>query len=80
MWTGVHIIGAVATKFYNCVIVGALGSDETSEQYPEGPVCEDCIAEESEQGIDSQIVSQSDSVNTDDDAECLLCGVTRDAE
>lgn len=67
-------------KFYDCVTVGALGSDDTSEQYPEGPVCEGCIADEEARGIDSQIVSQSGSINTDDDAECLLCGATRESE
>jgi hypothetical protein len=66
------------TKFRDCVVLGDMSSDRASEQYPEGPVCEDCIADELAQGEDSQIVGAPGDINNDVDAECILCGATRD--
>lgn len=56
----------------NCTLWGDLSSDGASEQYPEEPVCTDCIAAEEPKGQDSRIVSVSDDVS-DEDATCALC-------
>ena len=56
----------------NCTLWGDMSSDSTSEQYPEEPVCTDCIASEEAKGDDSRIVSVGSDV-TDGDAICALC-------
>jgi len=55
-----------------CMLWGDLSSDRASEQYPEAPVCIDCIKAEEARGEDSRIVSVGDVV-TDSEAVCALC-------
>lgn len=59
-------------RMKNCVIWGDMSSDRASEQYPEVPVCTDCIAAEQARGENSQIVTVGDDV-TDQSATCALC-------
>lgn len=56
-----------------CVINGDMSSDSTAENYPEVPVCEDCIEEDAARREDSQIVSVGGDVD-DPDAACEFCG------
>lgn len=63
-------MGTAALK--NCTLWGDMSSDRASEQYPEAPVCVDCIAYQETLGEDSIIVSVGSDV-TDPDAECVLC-------
>ena len=62
----------------NCTIWGDLSSDRTSENYPEGPVCDECVAE-NEGKEDSQIVTVGGECN-DREAVCELCGKTFEEE
>lgn len=59
-------------KMKQCMLWGDLSSDRASEQYPEEPVCTDCIEAEEARGEDSRIVSVGDEV-TDPEAICALC-------
>lgn len=59
-------------RMKNCTLWGDLSSDSTSEQYPEEPVCTDCIAEQEAKGEDSLIVSVGETVK-DKGATCALC-------
>lgn len=59
-------------KMKLCVLRGDMSSDKTSEQYPEEPVCTNCIAAEQAKREDSLIVSVGVSV-TDETATCTFC-------
>ena len=60
-------------KMKECTVFGNMSSDRTSENYPEVPVCEDCIEADQSSGEESQIVSVGNVV-TDKDATCEFCG------
>jgi hypothetical protein len=59
-------------KLRTCVVWGDLAADSAADQYPEVPVCEDCIQAEQKSGEDSQIVSVGGPVS-DKDATCHFC-------
>lgn len=60
-------------KIMGCTVFGDMSSERSSENYPEVPVCEDCIKADEASGEESQIVSVG-SVVTDRDAVCEFCG------
>ena len=61
-----------ATELKMCMVWGDMSADSAADQYPEVPVCTDCIAAEEKSGEDSQIVSVGDTVK-DSDATCHFC-------
>jgi hypothetical protein len=68
----------MSIEMKTCMLWGDLSSDRTSEQYPEAPVCTDCIAEQAGKGENSCIVSVGGNV-VDRDATCALCDAGFDA-
>jgi hypothetical protein len=62
-----------------CQVVGDLGSDTASDQYPTVPVCFECIAQEESRGENSRIVSVGERA-TGKNLECEFCGKDEDEE
>lgn len=60
------------TQMKECILWGDMSSDSAAEQYPQEPVCLDCIVEEQAKGEDSRIVSVGADAS-DSDAVCALC-------
>lgn len=62
-----------------CTVFGDMSSDRTSENYPQVPICEDCIKADHAAEEDSQIVSVG-RVVTGPDASCDFCGASAEDE
>lgn len=61
----------------NCTVWGDLSSEKSSENYPEVPVCDDCV--EGYKGEEEGIISVNGACD-DDFAECYYCEKTKEEE
>lgn len=64
-------------EFRFCTIWGDMMADRAADQYPQEPVCTDCIAAEEAKGKDSRIVSVGGTL-ADSDAVCYFCECSAD--
>lgn len=64
-------------EFKLCTIWGDMMADRAADQYPQEPLCTDCIAAEEADGENSRIVSVGEAL-TDSDTVCYFCGCSAD--
>jgi hypothetical protein len=62
----------MSKKYKMCTLWGDLASDRVSEQYPEAPVCTDCIKSEQASGENSSIVNVGGFVSGEN-IVCAIC-------
>lgn len=64
-------------EFKLCTIWGDMTADSAADQYPQEPVCTNCITAEEADGENSQIVSVGETLK-DTYAVCCFCECSAD--